>query len=100
MTTTKVTDLPSAYHAIREAAISSGHAVVDIYFDSIDDGKTNRVGIYGLCADVYREQSTEFVKVMAHESAASARFTIDPARWVEQVEAIVDWLATESPVPA
>lgn len=101
LATTKVADLPSAYTAIREAAISNNLTAVDIYFDSIDNGKRNRLQIYGLCRDTYREQTTDFVRVKAHVNTASAHFEIDLARdWVEQVEDIVDWLATETPASA
>lgn len=100
LTQTTVTDVRTAWQAIREAAIPGGMTPVDIYLDSIE-GKRDRLSIFGLCADTYRAQVTTFVRVAVRDRFASVHFEIDPARdWCEQITDIVDWLATESPVPA
>lgn len=105
MTTTKVTDLRSAVQAIREAAIPDDNwpRETTVEFTS-SSSLGDRITVDGLCRDVYSERGFIGDAIyVGHikDDRAYAIFKVGPARpWVEAVEDVVDWLATESPVPA
>ncbi|MGO3325353.1 hypothetical protein [Gordonia sp. (in: high G+C Gram-positive bacteria)] len=102
MTTIKVTDRDSAHRAICEAAIPvAPRTDVDIYID-INQYRP-RVSVYGLDPQLYAAQGAlrDGIRVVTTGGQSTAFFRLDPAKpWIEQIEDIVDWLATESPVPA
>lgn len=101
MTTTTVTDMRSAVQAIREAAVPADGHHVSVRWLSTQ--KFEEVTVDGLDPNVYRARGHQIGNITIYrvKERAFADVTLDPASdWIEQVVELVDWLATESPVPA